>query len=211
MSHGISSILSILCKSYMNNYNIKNTDILIRYTVNFLLKSKQSNMNSLYPNYIDIYNYKGVKTKKESRLAWCYGDLGVGIALWHASQALGQENWKQESINIFVHAAKRRELEQNGIVDAGLCHGTAGIAHIFNRMFRNTGIKEFKDSSDYWILETIKMAKFKDGLAGYKAWHGKNGWQNEYGFLEGIAGIGLALIAAISDDDPTWDECLLLS
>ena len=33
----------------------------------------------------------------------------------------------------------------------------------------------------------------------------------DFGFLEGIAGIGLSLISAISDTDPSWDECLLLS
>ncbi len=33
----------------------------------------------------------------------------------------------------------------------------------------------------------------------------------DFGFLEGIAGIGLAFISAISDIEPAWDEYLLLS
>ena len=57
------------------------------------------------------------------------------------------------------------------------------------------------------------MAKIDDGVAGYKVWRTSEygGLQIEYAFLEGIAGIGLSLISAISDIDPKWDEYLLLS
>ena len=64
----------------------------------------------------------------------------------------------------------------------------------------------------YWIGRTLSMAKFEDGLAGYKTWQGaERGFRNEYGLLEGIAGIRLVLLAYLSDEEPTWDECLLLS
>lgn len=79
-------------------------------------------------------------------------------------------------------------------------------------MYWETQNPIFKETANYWIEETLKMAKFEDGLAGYKAWYGeKDGWRNEYGFLEGIAGIGLTLLAHISNEEPTWDKCLLLS
>jgi hypothetical protein len=108
-------------------------------------------------------------------------------------------------------AEKRRNLQENYVMDAGLCHGTAGIGHIFYRMWRNTRMLEFKNAADYWMNETLKMAKFEDGLTGYKTWHGKSGWINSYGLLEGIAGIGLALLTYYYEIEPTWDECLLLS
>jgi hypothetical protein len=112
-----------------------------------------------------------------------------------------------------LHATKRRGLQKNGVVDAGICHGTAGIAHIFNRFYRDTQLDSFKHATDYWIDQTLKMAKFKDGLAGYKSWQGhENGWKNEYGLLEGIAGIGLVLHSYLHPEiEPTWDSCLLLS
>lgn len=53
------------------------------------------------------------------------------------------------------------------------------------------------------------MARFDDGLAGYKALHTE--MENEYGILEGVAGIGLALLSYVTETEPTWDECLLLS
>lgn len=70
---------------------------------------------------------------------------------------------------------------------------------------------EFKDVANYWFNETLKMSKFEDGLAGYKVWHTEDGYVNQMGILEGIAGIGLALLSYYYDMEPTWDECLLLS
>ena len=80
-------------------------------------------------------------------------------------------------------------------------------------MYNYTQRDEFKQAALYWFDQTLKMAKFEDGLAGYKTWRSieYGGWQNDYGLLTGIAGIGLALISAVSDIEPAWDECLLLS
>jgi len=116
-------------------------------------------------------------------------------------------------MEVLLHAAHRRGLPENRVQDAGICHGAAGIAHIFNRLHRNTGRMEFKDAADYWYVETIKMAKFDDGLAGYKTYYTEayGGWQPNDNFLVGIAGIGLCLLSFVVEEDPAWDECLLLS
>ncbi len=56
------------------------------------------------------------------------------------------------------------------------------------------------------------MAKFEDGLAGYKAWQGQDGWCKEYGLLEGISGIGLVLLNFLSNESKNmnWDNCFLV-
>jgi hypothetical protein len=77
-------------------------------------------------------------------------------------------------------------------------------------MYLYTQMNEFKQSAYYWFNETLKLANHKNGLAGYKS-HQNDDWVDEMNFLHGIAGIGLALISAISDIEPAWDECLLLS
>jgi lantibiotic biosynthesis protein len=79
-------------------------------------------------------------------------------------------------------------------------------------MYWETKNSVFKETANYWIEQTLKMATFEDGLAGFKTWRGDTKeWINDYGFLEGIAGIGLALLSHISDEEPTWDRCLLMS
>lgn len=210
LSHGLASIIAVFSKIYLKGIEKEITGRIVDGAVSYLVNQKlpSNKFNSIYPNYA----IESMDKINSSRLAWCYGDLGISIALWHASQALGRKDWEKEAIDTILHASKRRGLVENGVVDAGLCHGTAGIAHIFNRMYGYTGLEELKEASNYWFAETLKMARFEDGLAGFKAWQGnERGWVNEPGLLEGIAGIGLALISAVSDIEPAWDECLLLS
>lgn len=213
MSHGISSIVIFLSKVIQNDLHNKKAILLLRMAVNYIL-SQEIDV-SKYGSYFPSTSIETENNILKSRLAWCYGDLGVASAIWQAGKTLDNQQWKDKALEVFRYATTRTELDSNFVRDAGICHGTAGIAQIFKRMYIETGIEDFKIANEYWIQETIKMAKFEDGAAGYKAYHGINGeeWKSEYSFLEGIAGIGLSLISYLSDnpEDSTWDEILLLS
>lgn len=209
-AHGIPSIVAMLSKIHAKGLEREKCAELIEGAVNYILAQKlpQGNYNSIFGNYA----LESLGSPHSSRLAWCYGDLGVAVALWRASKALCRKEWENEAKAILRHASQRRDLKENAVIDACFCHGTSGIAHVFNRMWRETGMPECKDAAAYWKNQTLSMTRFQDGLAGYKTWQGdKRGFQNEYGLLEGIAGIGLALLSFLSDEDPAWDECLLLS
>jgi lantibiotic modifying enzyme len=135
------------------------------------------------------------------------------MALLQAGKIFNNESWKDEAIGILLKTTEIREWSEAKVLDAGLCHGTSGIAHIYNRAYKYTGIEKFKVSAIYWFEQTLKMAAFDDGLAGYKTYRAPEfgGFCNENGFLTGIAGIGLAMISAVSDIEPVWDRALLLS
>ena len=210
LAHGMPSIVLMLSKIYKKGIECKRCAELIEGALNYILAQKlpPGNYNSIFGNYA----LESMEKPHSSRLAWCYGDLGIAMALWRASQVLNRKDWESEAKAILLHASKRRNLKENGVMDACFCHGTSGIAHVFNRMWRETGMPECRDAAAYWISQTLGMAKFKDGYAGFKTWQGvERGYQGEYGLLEGIAGIGLSLLSYIADDSFTWDECLLLS
>ncbi len=101
----------------------------------------------------------------------------------------------------------------NAIKDAGLCHGTAGVAHIFRRLFLDTGLHDFEQAAGYWHKQTLNLATDLNGLAGYFPYipSGPVHPTQARGFLVGISGIGLSLLHTVSDIRPDWDECLLLS
>jgi len=213
LSHGSSSIVCLLAKMYqLDNNDLNKNEIAkmlnraMEYILNQAIDMKR------YGCYFASMSIETDKKLHKSRLGWCYGDLGIATTLYQAGNALQNQIWIDKSIEILLYTAqKRKTLEDNMVLDACLCHGTAGIGHIFYRMWWNTKLPEFKKAADYWFEQTLKMAKFKDGLAGYKTWHGNQGWVNEYGLLEGISGIGLALLTYYYEMEPTWDECLLLS
>jgi lantibiotic modifying enzyme len=211
MSHGIASIVSVLSQFYQANIECERVRNLVNGAVNFLLGNKNNSRLSKYtfPAYIS----KNLSSKVGwGRLAWCYNDLGIAMALLKAGQVFKNEVWKQEAINTLINTTIIKDFIEAKIMDAGLCHGTAGIAHIYNRAYIYTGLEIFKDSAKYWYEQTLKLASFDDGLAGYKTYRTPEygGMCNDYGFLEGIAGIGLAIISAVSDIEPAWDGALLL-
>lgn len=212
LSHGMSAFAVLFSKMYnINNKNAVILNKLITGTIDYILSQRLpiGEYNSIFPP-LSLDSDYGICS---SRLAWCYGDLGIGMALYQAGKTLHRQDWIDKAISVLVYAAeKRRDLSQNGVLDACFCHGTSGIAHIFYRMWWNTRLPEFKRAADYWISQTLKMARFEDGLAGYKTWQGtEQGYLCSTGLLEGIAGIGLTLLSYYYETEPTWDECLLLS
>ena len=131
-----------------------------------------------------------------SRLAWCYGDLGVATSLWQAGKALHNREWQEKALEVLRFSTSRRDIRSAGVIDAGLCHGAASVCMMFHYAYRQTGENLFEEVRDYWFDVTLNMGSRKEGLAGYSAWGGnEKGWVKEYDLLEGIAGIGLLLLS----------------
>jgi len=203
LSHGLSSIVSFLCKIAYTHKILP----LLGESTHFLKNQLQDNKiyRSCFPSILsETVNYRN------SRLSWCYGDLGIACSLLRASDILNITEYRQIALDVLLNCSKRRDVKKEFVMDAGICHGAAGIAHIFNRVYQKTGNDAFKEAALFWIDDCLKKSCFNDGLAGYKVWR-KDGWITKTGLLEGIAGIGLVLLSAISDIEPDWDECLLLS
>lgn len=209
LSHGISSIiifLSRVVKSGMYNEKISET---LTGAVNYVI-SQQKNFSELgyfFPSFV-FKNLPNPASK--SRLAWCYGDLGPGVALWQAGIALKNTEWQEKALEILLQSTQRRAFNETFTSDAGICHGSAGIVMIFRRMFFETKRSEFNDAVNYWIKQTLNFSRFEDGLAGYKTME-KEGWKCDYSLLSGITGIGLVLLSYLVDDEQDWDELFLLS
>jgi hypothetical protein len=150
-----------------------------------------------------------------SRAAWCYGDPGIAMALLLAARGAGRKDWEKEAIAIGLAAASRSP-DDCRVVDAGLCHGSAGLGHIFHRLYRATGVQAFAGAARFWLADSLGRRRPGEGVAGYLAWqpvgsNGESGWVPAVGLLEGATGVALALLGAVSPVEPAWDRCLLLS
>ncbi|WP_298900864.1 lanthionine synthetase C family protein [uncultured Psychroserpens sp.] len=210
LSHGISSIVFMLSKLHEKAEFKAKTEPLLTGAINYIksFKSTEKEAYCLFPNWVTLDD----KPQGKSRIAWCYGDLGIGVALFKASKTLGDHNLKEEALEILKHTSTRRTTKSTLVEDAGLCHGAFGNALIYNRLYRETNDAVFKDAMEFWINEGIEMARFDDGFAGYKMWNPDNEtWSNDASLLTGITGIGLAMISYLSDFDTHWDECLIIN
>lgn len=125
-----------------------------------------------------------------ARDGWCYGDPGVAAAMWRVDPALARET---------ALAAARRDPASAGVKDAMLCHGAAGLAHLYNRFYQASGDLELRDAARAWFGRALEL--------GTLTW--RDGWTPVTRLADGTVGLGLALVAAIAPAEPLWDRLLL--
>jgi lantibiotic modifying enzyme len=164
---------------------------------------------SLFPRFVG----PGI-SPAPARHAWCYGDPGVAAALLAAARAAGDQELHATALQLARRAAAE-PTSRGDVIDASLCHGAAGLAHLFNRMYQGTGDAACADAARRWLARALDMRSPDGGLAGYRHRARPRDPDSELrddpGLITGVAGIGLALLAAITTVEPRWDRLLLAS
>jgi lantibiotic biosynthesis protein len=151
-----------------------------------------------------------------ARCAWCYGDPGIAAALLMAARGLGDAGWEQAAVALACRAAERPASE-TGVVNASFCHGAAGLAHLYNRMYQATGEPKLRRAALYWLERTLdfyRLARDNGGSWVRGNWDpGKRERWTWTGLdlVDGAAGVALVLLAAATSVEPTWDRMFLVS
>jgi lantibiotic modifying enzyme len=212
LAHGTPAILIVLGMLHEKGIMPEVTSRLITGGVQWLMAARYTTDNesmALYPTTVDRENKP--TNINGSRLGWCYGDLGIAHTLLYAGTRLDNEEYKTKAYSLFEHILRHRNKENGSIVDACFCHGSAGIAQMYRRAYLSSGRNNLLEGAMLWTKETLRMNSWADGAAGFK-YHMQGSDDNSYHLLDGIAGIGLSLIAEIGGDEASaWDRCFLLS
>jgi lantibiotic modifying enzyme len=208
LAHGIPSIIKFCIQCYKQKVCPKQARKLAYDLINFMINHTNSDISKgFFPAYASLKEQED----RPSRLAWCYGDLGAAFILYQAGIVFKDDNTRDFALTILLHSTKNRTPEDTRVTDAFFCHGSSGIAYIYNKMWHYTHNPIFKETRDHWIRMTLDLRVHKDGVAGYKHYDTiANKWDNQYGMLEGVSGIGLALLSCITNDF-SWDYCLMLN
>jgi hypothetical protein len=149
-----------------------------------------------------------------ARCAWCYGDPGIAAALLVAARGVGAAGWEQAAVALACRAAERPAAE-TGVVDASFCHGAAGLAHLYNRMYQATGEPKLGRAALYWLERTLDFYRLARGNGG--SWVEGSKDPTEEGpwtgidLVDGAAGVALVLLAATTPVEPVWDRMFLVS
>lgn len=208
VAHGIGGVIGLLRAVT----EIEGTDSeharLLADALRWLIRQQTSDDACIFPAWM-----VDGKPRGDRRSAWCYGDPGIATVVVGAARVLGIGEWEDQAIGWMTSAAAR-SVETTGVKDCGLCHGAAGLAHMFNRVYQATGNEALGDASRRWFRTTLAMQSAAFGVAGFAAYRpgaaGAVPWVDDAGVLGGTAGIGLALLAATTSVLPAWDRCLLL-
>jgi lantibiotic modifying enzyme len=213
MAHGMPGVISFLAQVHERGIRQTQIEKMISSCLGFLTQYEYvDDAVYCFPTSVDVSPKNDMAPK--SRLAWCYGDLGIAIALIHAGKALQNNNWQSKGIEIAQKTA-RRTFENSLCADAPFCHGSCGLVHQYHRLYQLTKQKVFKDASEKWLGITMKHF-YKPGeyVGGYYS-NSFNEEEKNYrhtsqsGLLDGSAGIGLVYLSYFLNIKPDWDIIFL--
>ncbi len=212
MAHGVPGVVSLLSRMHTEAMGKSGIEPIIEGAICWMLEQEEKRDEG--PNYPCWIGQNG--DRRNGRYAWCYGDMCIIISLMSAARSLGNAEWENSALAL-ARKISRESINgtaQRGTADPFFCHGSAGMAHMFNRLYQATGEESFKLAAIAWFKKLLAARKEGTGIAGYASTlindEGINCWPNNPGILTGAAGVGLALLAAVSDVEPMWDKIFLL-
>ncbi len=209
LAHGTPGVAAFLAGAVASGHSPTHSRELLEGALAWTLAQRLQDSASLLP-----YDSGPGVTREPARLAWCYGDAGGALAVLQAADALGDVQSRRAGEQMAAHAAER-DPSDAGVVDGGLCHGAAGLGHLFGRLSALTGDEACARAGTDWLERTLAMREDGVDVAGFPAWipdqYGEWAKEPDPGMLGGAAGVGLALLAACRPDDPSWDRVLLAS
>jgi lantibiotic modifying enzyme len=205
LSHGLCGFLLILINAYHAGVRQDCIKETVEKGIRFMLSFQQDidipkKKWSFFPSTVNAMNLSDFFLLQ--RLAWCYGDFGPILLLYKAATVNDMPEWADKANLFGTFTIMRKEKEATETTQTLFCHGTAGMAQVYDTYYKLSGIERYKEAQEYWIGQTIRMlpAEMEKEL-----YHGK-----ECDLLEGLVGINLALLSFISEKKLSWGKTLLL-
>ncbi|HEY5756313.1 MAG TPA: lanthionine synthetase C family protein [Steroidobacter sp.] len=214
LSHGVPGALVFLSKAAA--HGVHGARELLTEARHWLLLQQRTFSNGSRFGFSVLRDPDLEPEIEGSKVGWCYGDLGVSAALLHVARCARRTEWEPVAIDL-ARALARRPAPDRPIMDAGLCHGAVGNAHIFARLHAASGERSLREAALRWLQAGLAMRKQGAPAAGFLTWipsqpdePERDCWVPCYGLLEGIGGIGLALLGFLTPVAPAWDEFMML-
>jgi lantibiotic modifying enzyme len=207
LAHGTASIVAILSLLYEKGYARQLCGKLIQQALEWMWSVRNQSGKSIFPSVV-----RDRREDQQSRLAWCYGDLGIASAIYLAGEKLSCPAWKKIAMYTIRKSASRWEFADTKVRSVGICHGSAGVSHIYRRFAKVSGHPLLYSAAQFWLADTLRRASSQlvtNELLqmGQQASVPQN---PDLGLVEGEASVGMMLLTALGAPIE-WDRFLLLS
>ncbi|MGD1847821.1 MAG: lanthionine synthetase LanC family protein [Salibacteraceae bacterium] len=204
LSHGMASMVVFFSRLLENGITTDFSEEVLRNSCDFLIAQKQnSEEGARLPDYV-----KGPESVI-APLRWCHGDLGIAYALCCADRALGTQAYAPTAKEVVDAVGALRDIKEQHLYSATLCHGTLGVGHFFTKFIDFFGPDpQLQAAIDFWYAESDTMMS---SATGYCYFDDDQEDREKTGIIYGIEGTGLALLSALGRSDSSWDSCMHLS
>ncbi|MCN9240729.1 lanthionine synthetase C family protein [Streptomyces sp. RY43-2] len=197
-AHGITGPLLLLSQAMRRGITVEGQHEAIEVICAWLGAWRQDgDSGPWWPEHVTLAGHRTGRTRQTgpTRPSWCYDTPGIARAGQLAGIATDNLS-RQRSFEYALHRCLTDPAQVALITDDGLCHGRAGVLQTAWRAARDA--------------VTPILGEVLPHLVEALVHHAEPG--TDHGFLEGNAGVALALTTAAADAAPTsgWDTCLLI-
>lgn len=209
IAHGLPAIILVLSKLIIIT-NSKYLRQLINKIVNIIVQYRNPVTNNAESIYLERI-YEPETTKQNSyhgRLAWCYSDLTLGWAFLKAGKLLENKRLQKLGIEALEHTLiqeKTLSLSSTSHLIC-LCHGSAGNAYIYKRIYEETGNDQYWFAFKKW--EQAALRNFKNNEIYFD--QDTKRYKNDYSLMDGLMGYGLFILSIENPECNSWNSLLLL-
>ncbi len=214
LAHGIGGVLALLALAARNGTLVDGHHDAMRTILAWLDRwQEDTGRGPAWPYWVTRAELREGHLAPSSprRPSWCYGTAGLARALQLAALALGDTRRQIEAENTLV-SALTDPAQLKATTDNGLCHGTAGLAHIAARMATDAHPSTAGQlrATIPALLTTVCPPGTDPADAALTMIRDE---ETGPGFLNGAVGIALALQAPATAVPPrsAWDACLLIA
>ncbi|SNT33491.1 lanthionine synthetase C family protein [Actinacidiphila glaucinigra] len=213
MAHGVGGVLALLALAARRGHLVEGHHHALR-TILAWLDQWQHNTGS-GPSWPYWVTQEDMRTGElphtgSQRLSWCYGTAGIARAQQLAALTLG-DTARQVVAEHALSVALHEPSQLRHTTDPGMCHGVAGLAHIAARALQDAHASTRPQLLAVLptLLDVVHSPQAHPTPAAQALLHNHRAGA---GFLDGAAGIALALLAPTTGSSPrtAWDACLLL-
>jgi hypothetical protein len=214
LAHGISGVLALLALAARRGITVDGHYEALRTILAWLDRWREStDRGPSWPYWVTRADLRDGRLAPSAprRPSWCYGTGGLARAQQLAALALGDTARQAEAENALA-SALTDPAQLKATTDDGLCHGFAGLAHVAARTADDahpTTARQLRAAAQALLTAVCPPGTDPANAAAALVRDEDAG----PGFLNGAAGIALAILApATATPSPTaWDTCLLVA
>ncbi|NME66793.1 lanthionine synthetase LanC family protein [Flammeovirga aprica] len=207
LAHGNMGKIYILMKSIELKIRKDECVFLLKKCIKYYMDNQQ-NFEEVGSDFPSMKTKNDESLLQKSRLAWCYGDLTIWYTLYKASVLINDTYVEQHSIKRLINSLKRQNYNDTFLKEPGFCHGFIGVSYIYFKLWKMTGIDEFKTGHEYWLERVNTFTEEnKDYLLEPE---GTEEMKSHSGLLEGTVGVALCMLTFSNPEIEGWSSLLML-
>ena len=136
-----------------------------------------------------------------AELSWRRGDLGPALLLHEAHERLQDEELSAIAELVGLNTLLRTTAATTELATSQLARGSAGAAYLYAKLHQVSGHAAYRAGHDFWLAKTCEFLSPELASDFYQ--------QQPDTLAEGLVGVGLVLLASLSEVELGWDALVL--